>query len=376
MNLKKVIMPLIAFVCGLAIIPNVYAADEKVATNESTLNTAISELKSTGGTIKINDEITAEEIILIKDMEKPIIIDLNGHKIDRTEGNCVFNIENSTVTFKDSTKTDGTVEHKTGSSIYASTNSVVTIENGNYVGGLVVWGDKAKLNIQGGTVTTDGFAVSGNGAETTDSTINISGGTLTSTGTAAIYHPQTGNLTITGGSITGLVGIVARQGNVKIDGGQIKATGDASRTDRIGDAKNADGSYVQLPLGGAIVVDNTESAYEGTAHVDVIKGNFETTGTPITSFGNTATDVKVLGGNFNQDVKTMFLGEGLTQDEDGNVVDPDTIASTQTPEKQEPTKTDKADKNPATGDNILTFVLLSFVALSGALITAKVVKKA
>ena len=375
MDLKKIIMPLIAFVCGLAIIPNVYAADEKLATDEDTLNRVIGELKTTGGTIKIDAEITAEEIVLIKDMEQPIIIDLNGHKIDRTEGNCVFNIENSNVTFKDSTKTDGTVEHQTGSSIYANSKSVVTIENGNYVGGLVVWGDKAKLEIQGGTITTEGFAVSGNGAETTDSTITISGGELKSTGTAAIYQPQTGNLTITGGSITGLVGIVARQGNVKIDGGKITATGDASRTDRIGDAKNAEGGYVQLPLGGAVVVDNTESAYKGTAHVDIVKGNFETTGTPITSFGNTASDVKVLGGNFNQDVKPMFLGEGLTQDKDGNVVDPDEVTSQPTPEKQEPAKTDKADKNPATGDNILTFVLLSFVALSGALITSKVVKK-
>ena len=153
----------------------------------------------------------------------------------------------------------------------------------------------------------------------TNSTITISGGTLTSTGTAAIYQPQSGTLTITNGNITGKIGIVARQGNVKVTGGKITANGEAGTTDYVGDAKNAEGELIQLPLGVAVVVDNTESAYPNTAKVEITGGTFDTTDTPVASFGKIASDIVVKGGKFNKKVDTMYVAEGLTQTASGTV---------------------------------------------------------
>ena len=51
---------------------------------------------------------------------------------------------------------------------------------------------------------------------------------------------------------------------------------------------------------------------------------------------------------------------------------PDTPTNTETPAKPE---TNKADKNPATGDNVLTLVLLLGLALTGTVVTAKKLKK-
>ena len=51
------------------------------------------------------------------------------------------------------------------------------------------------------------------------------GATVSSANSAAIYFPGAGTLTVDGGSITGLHGIVARAGDVVVNGGTVTATG-------------------------------------------------------------------------------------------------------------------------------------------------------
>ncbi len=316
--MKKILFGITCLFASMVVMPNVYAATE--VTSAGTLATAISELHGQDGTVKITSGFTADEMITIQDVQGSITIDLNGQKIDRNGGTTVFDIKKSNVTFKDSTG-KGSIEHTgNGGAIYADSNSTVTIESGTYKGGIMAWGDKATINIKGGTIEATGFAVAGNGKYTTNSTITISGGTLTSTGTAAIYQPQSGTLTVTNGNITGKVGIVARQGNVKVTGGKITANGDAGTKDRVGDAKTAEGGYVEVPLGVAVVVDNTESAYPNTAKVEITGGTFDTTDTPVASFGKIASDIVVKGGKFNKKVETMYVAEGLTQTASGNVI--------------------------------------------------------
>ncbi len=338
---KKMILSSILFLFSMFMIPNVYA-DESV-TDEDTLNQAI----SSGGIITIGEEIQAEEIIAIDSVSTPITIDLNGKTISREEGNCVFTIKNSNVTFIDSSNGAGKIDKQDGSTIYVMDNSTVTIKSGTYNGGIVVWGSNPKLNIEGGTITTDGFAVAGNGANTTESTIKITGGNLTSNESAAIYQPQTGTLTISNGNIKGKIGIVARGGQIFITGGNITATG--SGTIRVGDAK-VNGDYAQVPLGTAIVVDNTEENYS-KATVKTTGGNFKTeSDTPVVSMGKDATEIKIgAGATFDKKVDPIYLENGLVQNENGEVVSPTSI------------KDDT--KNPDTSDANL-YLLLTIIALS------------
>ncbi len=136
-----------------------------------------------------------------------------------------------------------------------------TLKSSGY--GVAILGNNAKFNMTNGSIESNSFALSGNGSKTTNSQITISGGTLTSKDSAAIYNPQSGDLTVSGNAtINGKIGIVARQGNVKVTGGTINADGDGEYT--VGDA-TSDGERVQLPGGVAVLVDNTEN-YGGGEH--------------------------------------------------------------------------------------------------------------
>lgn len=354
--MKRLLFFISIFVMGMAIMPNVYA-EEKVerVTDEQGLRDAITtKLKTDGGTIIIDDDIPVEAIIEITDVSKPIVIDLNGKKISREDGNCVFTITRSTVTFKDSSNGNGQINKEDGSSIYAMDDSKVTIESGTYNGGIVVWGDNPTLNIKGGTIISDGFAVSGNGTQTTNSTVTISGGNLTSNESAAIYQPQSGTLTITNGNIKGKIGVVSRGGTTTITGGNITAEGVG--TDSVGDAKQG-GVGVKLPLGTAVIVDNTEAGYENSATVKISGGVFKTSAnSPVISFDDNPADITVeKGATFDKSVNPIYLEEGLAQDENGKVVDASSLNSTE--------KTDNT-KNPDTSD-INLLMLISLITLSG-----------
>ncbi len=186
----------------------------------------------------------------------------------------------------------------------------VTITDANITGGIGLFGNNPELDFQGGNVTSKSFAVSGNGAQTHNSKITISGGSLTSENSAAIYHPQTGTLTIEDGDITGKIGVVARQGDVKVTGGDINATGSADEKIRVGDSKDGD-DYVQLPTGVAIIVDNSnETGYADDANVTITAGNINGDVDSLLSYGKTTSEEKefvVSGGKFNHTINTEYL---------------------------------------------------------------------
>ncbi len=87
--------------------------------------------------------------------------------------------------------------------------------------------NKATLVVNGGIIRGNRAAIYGNGnRHGTDITINggeLSGNYENSNG--GIYHPQNGTLTITGGTVTGLLyGVEMRAGTLNISGGTVKAT--------------------------------------------------------------------------------------------------------------------------------------------------------
>lgn len=82
------------------------------------------------------------------------------------------------------------------------------------------------LNVEGGLIESNGYAIAGNGTKH-GTTINISGGEIVSHYGTAIYHPQDGEMNISGGKITGgETGIELRSGKLNISGGEITGNGD------------------------------------------------------------------------------------------------------------------------------------------------------
>lgn len=157
-------------------------------------------------------------------------------------------------------------------------NSTATVNGGYQIGqegGPAVFGNGAVLNVTGGVIVgRDNSAVAGNGTVKADkdfggTTINISGGTLighiTTTDYIAngIYHPQAGQLNITGGTIyaDGGVGVLVRAGSVNITGGEIISTG-------TNEGFVGDNTKTKIPCSG--IVFDEASAYPGLVDTDQI----------------------------------------------------------------------------------------------------------
>ena len=93
----------------------------------------------------------------------------------------------------------------------------------------------ATFNMTGGTLHANGYyALAGNG--TWDGTnITISGGNIISDQCAAIYHPQEGRLTLTGGTISGTTAVQVCGGTLNIPENStvvVTATGEDNRADK------------------------------------------------------------------------------------------------------------------------------------------------
>ncbi len=207
----------------------------------------------------------------------------------------------------------------------SGTKGLLTVGEGTKITGQIgvtFAGTGSELKVTGGEIEGNSFAVAGNGnpSQCTNTTVTISGGTLTSKETAAIYHPEEGNLTMTGGTLNGLFGIVSRRGTIKVTGGTINATGDATTKATVGD------TAIELPVGTAIVVDNKTENYSGDSKV-TIGGTavINSTNTPVYSAkeepasGEKSTEIIIDGGDFDKDVPDQFLKTGNSQSESGKV---------------------------------------------------------
>lgn len=166
----------------------------------------------------------------------------------------------------------GVVLYADGSADADKTGIDVTfIMNGGKIeagwSGIVVFGTGCKVTVNGGEIIAPGYAIAGNGNGNNNGTmININGGALTSEKDVAIYHPQGGVMTVSGGTITGQDGIQMVGGELNITGGTIRAIGKYSATYE----KNDDGSI----LGGAALSILSRANYVGRLVVNI-------SGTPV-----------------------------------------------------------------------------------------------
>ena len=104
------------------------------------------------------------------------------------------------------------------------------------------------VNINGGKVYSDSYAIAGNGSPVLENTtIKISGGKVFSNKDTAIYHPQAGAVTISGGEVYGVTGGVQMcAGTLNVTGGTISATGNGDVSGKTGDGSIPDGAAVSI----------------------------------------------------------------------------------------------------------------------------------
>jgi len=143
--------------------------------------------------------------------------------------------------------------------ISGSGDPVVTILNingGSIVSqngyGIAIWGNGATINMTGGSLDAQKYAITGNGtAKYAGTTINISGGTIGSENSiGGIYHPQAGLLKISGNPvIKGQLAVQLCSGvglTGSITGGRFEAYGYDERATKDGDGDIPDGAALSI----------------------------------------------------------------------------------------------------------------------------------
>lgn len=261
-----------------------------------------------GGTYTLNSDVTFSEPLVV---ESAMTLDLNGHSItpkDNSALNKVLNTQDAmvlvrrgtTLTINDNTKS-GSISCESNDNI----STVIKLTDSNDESG-----DKAnspaKLIINSGTLKGKYFAICGHGSR--DNTeLTITGGTIISTSDYAIYSPQQGTTTISGGEITGAGGAIALQdGTLNIsDNAALTSEGTMTYDDNTGDG-------TRRLLNAAICIP----ARYGECTVNISGGTFTANSTSTTiddTYNKTQTEktrtIKVSGGTFSDPSALVYLAD-------------------------------------------------------------------
>ncbi len=198
--------------------------DNKINITKNSLSklTKVADFDLNGYTIKSSVDYvkeTKEEAAI--NVEEKIDLTIKNGKIENTNSNTTGrNIINK------GTLTINNVTMKGNYNVVSELNSTTNIIGGEYTAKECgVFGKtKSKTTISGATITSDGFAVSGNGTQT-DTTIVIKDkSVLTSKNDVAIYMPSTKLLQVLNSKVTGNSGIETAAGNVEIINSEVIAT--------------------------------------------------------------------------------------------------------------------------------------------------------
>lgn len=299
---RKLLSILLCLVMALSLLPTAALAEgEKVArvgdTAEYTTLADAIEAAQGGETVTLLADITGQTEI---PAGKNIVLDLNGKTMTHT-GTTLYN--SGTLTVRDSSaEKSGKIVSTGNVGIGVNHNSITTIEYANIeaVEGAVITGyaTGAEITIQDGIfAASDNAVIAGNGNSTDHSgterknanTITINSGKFTGNiktpGYIAcgIYAPWKDIVTVNGGEFTvnNGIGIVARAGQVKVNGGTFTCSGSAAG--KVGD-KNFNMTAAQC-----LYFDATDPAYP--------------------AYNSTTDYIKVTGGTFSSDV-SAYVADG------------------------------------------------------------------
>ena len=295
-----------------------------------------------------------------------------------------------------------------GASITLETGTTVTspskaTEGSQGVVGVAMVGEKggtntSKLIIQPGvTISTYGFAVTGNGSSDYGNVdFDINGGTLISYASLGVYHPQVGNMTVDGNAeIRGTTGIEMRAGSLTVNSGIISGSdnptdsksndsGPSTSGAGIAIAQHTSKMPISVTINGGEISGNTalfEKNVENNDNRDVEKIDIAISGGIFNAVGegsksldigdHTVADLNITGGQYSTEVpKDYFDSEyNLWKNPDGSYQ----IAVTD-PNPSSPGYDDDEDlppfvpTQPAEDDNTVTIVACAAAAAVAAIL--------
>lgn len=265
-----------------------------------------------GNTIKLESEVQATAYTEIR---KALTIDFNGKTMTGAGGG--FDV------YADLTLKNGTLNSvswgawvQNGAKLVVESDMTINTSSTNAGhGGVTVQGQGSAVTVRGTVLSAGGLGVSGIGnAKDGGVTINIEEGaviTTTHPEGLGVFYPNTSELNISGGTITGATGVWIKSGTANITGGTI--IGNGAKKDYVFKDSNG-GAY---PTGQALVIE--KCAYPGGDPVLTISGgSFSTVngdGVLGSYAGNNTTDPIekfVTGGSFSDSLKdTGFLADSL-----------------------------------------------------------------
>lgn len=266
-------------------------------TEYETLAEAIAAAKA-GDTVVLQKDVT---IGGYQEIHKAITVDLGGNKITSTGGG--FDV------YADLTVKNGRMETVTWAAwvqggadlVIEKDVSIMTTSTEGNKGGITVQNAGSSVTVFGKVEAAGGAAVSGIGNKDDGGVIiNIEEGaviTCTNKDGLGIYYPNTSELNIKGGTITGATGVYVKSGKTTVTGGTIIGTGDKADYKYYGN-----GAY---STGNAFVVD-TCGYPGGDPAVEIKGGTFKSENAEAVGsyFGNTAEKALtgfITGGSFSSD---------------------------------------------------------------------------
>ncbi len=319
------------------------------------------ETATLGGTVELVGKDICENI------KKDITYDLKGHTLTYNSNYAVAITGEHTLAFEDSSASrrgiGGTLvlKGRTGakSNFNPQTGASISVENINIESkGSVFYprGNAASVDIRYCNIITSGAYCVATNAEKLENygvIINIENSKLTTSTSdgdnTAVLINVNGKLTIKDSKITGdRQAVIARAGEVEIENTEIVVTGSYNGTpvgikDEWQDGNN-------IPVGAVVVGNKKEGAYEAKANViiedcivtsekedvpailteankdysssiEIIGKDTVVTGAVMKGINQDKTDIKVVGGNFNYDIRKFIDPESnLVEDKDGKYV--------------------------------------------------------
>ncbi|UDL10928.1 hypothetical protein [Bacteroides humanifaecis] len=202
------------------------------------VDAAVADMKKVladGGTYTLPQDMNIVGVEMMVPKGKEVTLDLNGKTLEaandgliRVEGSFILQDNAGNGVIK-ATKDYVYQVYSTGIIYVDGEDAKMTMKSGNIYAvrdnpanngqfGIGLWRG-ADLTIEGGKIEAGWYAVSGNGQNTTqNSVINITGGELISAADYAVYLPQAGTTTISGGTIKGACGAIGmRSGTLNIN---------------------------------------------------------------------------------------------------------------------------------------------------------------
>lgn len=283
---------------GKYIVKRVVPAAAKIGDKEyESLAEAVAAAKD-GDTVVLQKDVT---IGGYQEIRKAITVDLGGNKLTSTDGG--FDV------YADLTVKNGRMETvkwaawvQGGADLVIEKDvSIMTTSTEGNKGGITVQNEGSSVTVFGKVEAAGGAAISGIGNKDDGGVIiNIEEGaviTCTNENGLGIYYPNTAELNIKGGTITGATGVYVKSGKTTVTGGTIIGTGVKADYKYYGNGGNA--------TGDAFVVDTC--GYPGGDPVVEIKGGTfksENAAAVGSYFGNTAEKALagfITGGSFSSD---------------------------------------------------------------------------